>query len=253
MNFSNIFLCSLFHHTKCSYSNWYGFCFIFHISAICISRSLYLLSFSKSLADILLSDGTLICIRWHVLFCFCLITIFGLLACIVMSVLMEKYHRMVIFWISTTSSGLCSYHLLGVSVSYWLQIFQFIYCPARLCLFVYSFGARIVHGEMSWSAVSLSVLQNLHLRSVSLWRILAWKFLVKRLWSCMATTNPSTSTLCPAFLSHWEVSCKSPSTFSFEVGIGSIDSLLSLYLSNSFQLSSIFRILHLLIKFSFKI
>ena len=41
--------------------------------------------------------------------------------------------------------------------------------------------------------------------------------------------------------------------FSFEVGIGSIDSLLSLYLSNSFQLSSIFRILHIFIKFSFKI
>ena len=41
--------------------------------------------------------------------------------------------------------------------------------------------------------------------------------------------------------------------FSFEVGIVSIDSLLSLYLSNSFQLSSIFCILHIFIKFSFKI
>ena len=106
--------------------------------------------------------------------------------------------------------------------------------------------------------------QNLHLGSVPSWRILAWKFLVKWLWSCAATINPSVSTLSPALLSHWWVSCKSTSAFwlqsgywpcnSFDFQTASIAfSIDSLFVSNSFQLSSIFYVLHLLVKFSFKI
>ena len=71
---------------------------------------------------------------------------------------------------------------------------------------------------MKWSIVLVLVLQNLHLGSAPLWRILAWKFLVKRLWSCAATTNLSASTLSLALLSHWWVSCKSRSAFWFQRG-----------------------------------
>ena len=90
--------------------------FIFHILAISISRSLYLLSFSNSLAEILLSHDTLVSVNWHVLFCLCLITISGLLACMVLSVLIGKSQRLVTFGLSTTGNGLCSYHLSGVSI-----------------------------------------------------------------------------------------------------------------------------------------
>ena len=71
---------------------------------------------------------------------------------------------------------------------------------------------------MRWSIVSVLVLQNLHLGSPPLWRILARKFLVKRLWSCAATINPSISALSPAVLSHWWVSCKSTSLFCLRSG-----------------------------------
>ena len=92
------------------------FVFIYHFLAISISRSWYLLRFTNSVAEILLSDGTLISINWHVLFYLCLIIISGLLACIVLSVLIGKSQRMVTFGVSTTGNGLCSYHLLGVSI-----------------------------------------------------------------------------------------------------------------------------------------
>ena len=94
-----------------------------------------------------------------------------------------------------------------------LMVTDFPVYIVRLCLFVYSFWARIVHSEIKWSVVLVLVLQNLHLGSAPLWRILAWKFLVKRLWSCAATINPSVSALSPALLSHWWVSCKSTSAF----------------------------------------
>ena len=36
--------------------------------------------------------------------------------------------------------------------------FQYIYCPTRLRLFLYSFGARIVHLGMRWSIVSVLII-----------------------------------------------------------------------------------------------
>ena len=66
---------------------------------------------------------------------------------------------------------------------------------------------------MRWPIVSVLVLQTLHLGSAPLWRILAWTFLVKRLWSCAATINPLVSVVSPALLSHWWVSCKYTSAF----------------------------------------
>ena len=99
-NFINIFLCSFFHLVKCPYSNWYGFCF--HFPRLCNFKFqiFILLSFSNTLAEILLSDGTLISINWHVLFCLCLITISGLLTCVVLSVVMGKSQRVVNFGVS---------------------------------------------------------------------------------------------------------------------------------------------------------
>ena len=94
-----------------------------------------------------------------------------------------------------------------------------MYCPTQLCLLIYSFGSGIVHPEMRWSLVLLLVLQNLHLGSVPLWRILAWKFLVKRLWCHVATIIPSVSAMSCALLSHyWWLSCKSMTAFWLQSG-----------------------------------
>ena len=65
------------------------------------------------------------------------------------------------------------------------------------------------------------VLQNLHLGRIwriALGRILAWTFLVKRLWSCAATIDLSVSALSSALLSYWWVSCMSTSTFWLRSG-----------------------------------
>ena len=40
--------------------------------------------------------------------------------------------------------------------------------PKQLCLFVYSFGVRIVHPGMRWLIVSVPILQNLYIGSVPL-------------------------------------------------------------------------------------
>ena len=117
LNFINIFLCPLLIIPSAPTVTGMVFVFIFHILVISISGSFYLLSFSNSLAEILLYDGTFMSINWHVLFRLCLITASGLLACIVPSVLIEKSHRMVTFGVSITDKDLCSYHLLGVSIS----------------------------------------------------------------------------------------------------------------------------------------
>ena len=66
---------------------------------------------------------------------------------------------------------------------------------------------------MRWSIVSVLILQNLYLGPAPLWRIFAWKFLVKRLWSCAEKINPSVSALSSALLRHWRVLCKSTSAF----------------------------------------
>ena len=111
--------------------------FTFHIFEISISKSLYLLSFSNSFAETLLSLGTLISISWHVCLTLSLITISGRLARIVRSVWIEKSHNMVTALFSVTGSGLCSYHFSSVSIPYCLHTFQWIYCPTRSCLFLY--------------------------------------------------------------------------------------------------------------------
>ena len=87
---------------------------------------------------------------------------------------------------------------------------------------------------MRWSIVSLLVLQNLHLGRIwriPLGRILAWTFLVKRLWSCAAAINLSVSTLSPALLSYWWMSCMSTSAFWLWSGC---------WLCNDFEFQAVF-------------
>ena len=85
LNFINIFLCFFLIIPSAPTVTGMAFVFIFHMLVISISRSLSLLSFANTLAELLLSDGTLISINWNVLFCLCLITISGLLACSISS------------------------------------------------------------------------------------------------------------------------------------------------------------------------
>ena len=235
------------------------FVFIFYILDISISRSLYLyINFSNSLAEILLSDGTFISINWHYLFYLSLITISGLLACIVLSVPVGKSQRMVTFDVSTTGNGLCSCHLSSVSISWWLHFFQCMYYPTWLCLFVYSCGGK---NCAPWDEVVNSLGACITEPTPRVCPI-TLQFLVKRLWSCVGKINPSVSTLSPALLNHWWVSCKSTSAFllwsgywlcngfDFQaVSIAFFPYSLAIYFN--FQAFSVFLISP--IKFSFKV
>ena len=147
-------------------------------------------------------------------------TISGLLACINLSVLIGKSQRMVIYEVSTADKGSRSYHLLGVLIPYWLQIFQCIYCLYTVS--VYSFGARIVHLESKWLIVLVVVLQNLHVESAPLWKInTGLKVSSEKAQISAATINPSVSTFNAVLLNHWWLSCKSTSAFWLQSGFRS--------------------------------
>ena len=126
------------------------------------------------------------------------------------------------------------------------QVFQYyngyrfssVYIVQHDCVCFYTHLGQ-VHPEMRWSIVLVLILQNLHLGSAPLWRILAWKFLVKRLWSCAATTNLSASTLSLALLGHWWVSCKSTSAFWFQRGYWPFPFFLAILASSSNSLASL--------------
>ena len=81
----------------------------FHILCISISRSLYLLSLSNTLAEMFWSVGILMSIRRHVFSLKSLTIMPGRFACIVLSVRMGKSHNRVPLSPSTTGCGLCSY------------------------------------------------------------------------------------------------------------------------------------------------
>ena len=77
------------------------------------------------------------------------------------------------------------------------------------------------HVLFSLRLIAMSGLLD-HLGSAPLWRILSRKFLVKRLWSCVVTINPSVSTLRLVLLSHWWVPCVLHQVFGFEEGIAHV-------------------------------
>ena len=119
----------------------------FHILCISISRPLYLLSLSNSLAGMFWSVDMLMLMRRHVFYLKSLTIMSGRFACIVLSVRMGKSRNRVTLSPSTTGCGLCSYQCSQVSILYDLQIFQCRYWPTLSCRFLYSFGARTGHPE----------------------------------------------------------------------------------------------------------
>ena len=165
---------------------------------------------------------------------------------------------MVTFDVSTTGNGSCSCHLSSVSISRWLHFFQCIYYPTWLCLFVYSCGGK---NCAPWDEVVNSLGACITEPTPRVCPI-TLQFLVKRLWSCVGKINPSVSTLSPALLNHWWVSCKSTSAFllwsgywlcngfDFQaVSIAFFPYSLAIYFN--FQAFSVFLISP--IKFSFKV
>ena len=109
--------------------------FICHI--FCMStKSLYLLFFSISLNAMFLTDGTVISISLQVVFTESLTMMSGLFTVIVLSVLTGMSHMMVrlLSLLFITVSGVCWYHLSVILRSWSLQILQWRYAAALLCL-----------------------------------------------------------------------------------------------------------------------
>ena len=178
------------------------FVFVFHIFTISISRSLYLLSFLNSVAE-----------RWHTHIY--KLTRFALF-------MFDYYIWPVSLYYSVSSNGEVSENggfwsihnrkrfmfIPFVTCFNIIMVTDFpVYILSNTIMSVYSFWARIAHCEIRWSIVSVLVLQNLHLETAPSWRILDWKLLVKRLWSCATTINPSVPAWNLVFLSHWWVPC----------------------------------------------
>ena len=114
-----------------------------HIFCISSSRSLYLLFLSISFSAMFLSDWTVHSISLQVEFTESLTMMPGLFAVIVLSVLTGMSHMMVMLLslLCITVSGSCSYHLSVISISWSLQMLQWRYAAALLCLWdVLCFG-----------------------------------------------------------------------------------------------------------------
>ena len=81
-----------------------------HILSTSISKSLYLLSFSVVLTEVLVLRGIVMSMRRQVLSFLFFSTMSGLLAAMVLTVWMGMYHRIVTLSFSVTVLGSCSYH-----------------------------------------------------------------------------------------------------------------------------------------------
>ena len=129
-----------------------------------------------------------------------------------------------------------------------------------VCLFAYSFEAIIVHPAIRSSIISMLVLQNLLLGSTPMMKDIVLKISSKEALILCGNNKPFSLCLKPGTSQSLRgVMFWLHRLFGFEVGIchvtvlSSINSLLSLFLNNSFQFPSIIRVLHLPIKFNFKI
>ena len=92
-----------------------------------------------------------------------------------------------------TVSGSCSYHLSVISISWSLQMLQWRYAAALLCLEMYSVLANTSHPDTIWSTISSCCEHILHLLSTCWPHITFWLFLVFIAWSWAATSSPSVS------------------------------------------------------------
>ena len=103
------------------------------------------------------SDGIVISISLQVEFTESLTMMSGLFAVLVLLVrlvLNRMSHMMVMLpLLCITVSGLCSYHLSLISISWSLQMLQWRYAAALLCLEMYSVYTNTSHPDTIWSTV----------------------------------------------------------------------------------------------------
>ena len=107
-------------------------CMSSHIRSTSISKSLYLVSFSEVLTEVLLVSRSIFMSRRRQVLSFLFFsTMSGLLAAMVLSVWMGMSRRIVTFSFLVTVLGSCSYHRSFTSMPNSLQIFQCM-CAAAL-------------------------------------------------------------------------------------------------------------------------
>ena len=102
-----------------------------HIRSTPISKSLYLVSFSMVLTEVLVLRGIVMSMRRQVLSVLFFSTMSGLLAAMVLSVWIGMSHRKVMLSFLVTALGSCSYHCSFTSMPNSMQIFQCKCIPAN--------------------------------------------------------------------------------------------------------------------------
>ena len=125
-----------------------------HIPSTSISKSLYFLSFSVVLTEVLVSRGIVVSMRRQVLSFWFFSTMSGVLAAMVLSVWISMSHRVVTLSFSLTVLGSFSYHRSFTSMSNSLQIFQCMCAAALLWRWIYSVLASSGQPETKWSMQS---------------------------------------------------------------------------------------------------
>ena len=120
-----------------------------------VSKSLYLLSFSKILCDTLVSLGTDISLRKQVLSLPFFTTMSSLFAWMVQSVWMSKSHKMVAFLFSMAFDGLCSHQLFLCDRPKFLHKHQWMYWHSLQCQLRYSTGTSKGQPDTRQSMVSV--------------------------------------------------------------------------------------------------
>ena len=139
-------------------------------------------------------DGIVISISLQVEFTESLTMMSGLFAVLVLLVLNRMSHMMVMLpLLCITVSGLCSYHLSLISISWSLQMLQWRYAAALLCLEMYSVYTNTSHPDTIWSTVFSYCEHTLQLLFTCLPHITFWWFLVFVAWSWAATSGSSVS------------------------------------------------------------
>ena len=153
-----------------------------HIHVTSISKSLYLLSFSMVLTEVLVSRGIVMSMRRQVLSLLFLSSVSGLLAAMVLSVWRDISHRILTLSFSMTVLGSCSYHRSFTSMPNSLQIVQCMCAAALLWWWMYSVLASSGQPETRWSMVLSKRPHSLHFRSTSgFLRMLCWCQRVEKL------------------------------------------------------------------------
>ena len=146
-----------------------------HIHSTSISKSLYLVSFSVVLTQVLVSRGIVMSMGRQVLSFLSFRTMSSLLAALVLSEWMGMSHRIVTLSFLVTALDSCSYHHSFTSMPNSLQIFQCMCAAALLWRWMYLVLASSGQPETRWSMVSSKRPHSLHFGSSSgFLRMLCW-------------------------------------------------------------------------------